>query len=138
MKNKVFDVVIIDDESTVTDLFQQFILWKYWDWDFLTFNNSDILHTAIKNGTVSARVWVIDMMMPGKNGADIAVAIRDKFGNIPILLAYTALDKRTLETQKSYAHGIKHFNHVVNKREDFPSILSLIEIWIAQMADQNS
>jgi DNA-binding NarL/FixJ family response regulator len=134
MTDKIFDVVIIDDESTVTDLFQQFILWKYKDWDFLTFNNSDILHTAITNRTVNARVWVIDMMMPGKNGADLAVTIRDIYGDKPVLLAYTALDKRTLETQKAYAHGIKHFKHVVNKREDFTSILSLIEIWIAQSA----
>jgi len=136
MTDKIYDVVIIDDESTVTDLFQQFILWKYKDWNFLTFNNSDILHAAISNRTISSRVWVIDMMMPGKNGADLAVTIREIYGDKPILLAYTALDKRTLETQKSYAHGIKHFNHVVNKREDFTSILSLIEIWIAQSAQE--
>jgi DNA-binding response OmpR family regulator len=135
MTDKIYDVVIIDDESTVTDLFQQFILWKYMDWDFLTFNNSDILHAAICAKTVSAIVWVIDMMMPGKNGADIAVAIRNIYGEEPILLAYTALDKRTLETQKSYAHGIRYFNHVVNKKEDFTSILSLIEVWIAQTGE---
>jgi DNA-binding response OmpR family regulator len=132
MTDKIYDVVIIDDESTVTDLFQQFILWKYKDWDFLTFNNSDILHAAVENRTITSRVWVIDMMMPGKNGADLAVTIREIYGDKPVLLAYTALDKRTLETQKAYAHGIKHFNHVVNKREDFTSILSLIEIWIAK------
>lgn len=134
MAEKIYDVVIIYDESTVTDLFQQFILWKYKGWDFLTFNNSDILHAAISNQTIASRVWVIDMMMPGKNGADLAVTIRDIYGNEPVLLAYTALDKRTLETQKSYAHGIKNFNHVVNKREDFTSILYLIEIWIAKSA----
>jgi len=72
------------------------------------------------------------MMMPGKNGADIAVAIRKLFGPTPVLLAYTALDKRTLETQEAYRHGMQHFNHVINKREDFTSILSLIEVWIAQ------
>lgn len=136
MPDKIYDVVIIDDESTVTDLFQQFILWKFKDWDFLTFNNSDILYAAIVNRTINSRVWVLDMMMPGKNGADLAVKIREIYGDKPILLAYTALDKRTLETQKSYAHGIKQFNHVVNKREDFPSILSLIEIWIAQSTQE--
>ena len=131
MSDKPFDVVIIDDESTVTDLFQQFILWKYKDWKFLTFNNSDILHTSIINGNISSKVWVIDMMMPGKNGADIAIAVRGQQGDAPVLLAYTALDKRTLETQDTYQKGINHFNHVINKREDFPSILSLIEVWIA-------
>jgi len=134
MTGKIYDVVIIDDEKTVTDLFQQFILWKYEDWNFLTFNNPEILYGAINNGQIVSHVWVIDMMMPGKNGADIAVAVRNQQGTTPVLLAYTALDKRSLESQDAYRHGMKHFNHVLNKREDFTSILSLIEVWIAQKA----
>ena len=126
-----YDVVIIDDEVSVTDIFQQYIIWKYKDWRFMTFNNSQLAHTAITNGRIAASVWVIDMMMPNKNGADIATAVRDAQGSKPILLAYTALEKRTLETQDAYRHGMHHFNHVINKREDFTSILSLIEVWVA-------
>jgi DNA-binding NarL/FixJ family response regulator len=132
MVKRNFDVVIIDDEVTVTDLFQQFILFKYKDWNFMVFNNSSMLHTAIKSGEISSKVWVLDMMMPEKNGADLAVAIREAQGLDPILLAYTALNKRSLETQPAYQHGVKHFNHVINKREDIPSVLSLIEIWVVQ------
>ena len=127
-----YDVVIIDDESSVTDIFQQYIIWKYSDWRFLTFNNSQIAHEAIVNGQIGSKVWVIDMMMPQKNGADIAEAVRQGQGSNPVLLAYTALERRTLETQDAYKHGINHFNHIINKREDFTSILSLIEVWIAQ------
>ncbi len=130
MARREFDVVIIDDEVTVTDLFQQFILFKYKTWNFMVFNNPSMLHTAIASGEISSRVWVLDMMMPEKNGADLAVAIREQHGLDPILLAYTALDKRSLETQKAYQHGVKHFTHVINKREDIPSVLSLIEIWV--------
>jgi DNA-binding NtrC family response regulator len=130
MASPNYDVVIIDDEVSVTDIFQQYLIYKYKDWRFMTFNNSQIAHTAIANGQLSAKVWIIDMMMPNKNGADIAEAVRDAQGGDPVLLAYTALEKRTLETQEAYKHGMHHFNHVINKREDFTSILSLIEVWV--------
>ena len=131
MSSPNYDVVIIDDEVSVTDIFQQYIIYKYQTWRFMTFNNSQLAHEAISNGQLSAKVWVIDMMMPNKNGADIAEAVRQEQGDSPVVLAYTALEKRTLETQDAYKHGMQHFNHVINKREDFTSILSLIEVWIA-------
>ena len=132
MSSPEYDVIIIDDEVSVTDIFQQYILFKYKDWRFMTFNNSQIAYDTIANGQLQAKVWVIDMMMPNKNGADIATAVRGAQGDAPVVLAYTALEKRTLETQEAYSHGMKHFNHVLNKREDFTSILSLIEVWVAQ------
>ena len=126
-----YDVVIIDDEVSVTDIFQQYIIYKYKDWRFMTFNNSQMAHSTIASGQIKAKVWVIDMMMPNKNGADIAEAVREAQGGDPVVLAYTALEKRTLETQDANRHGMHHFNHVINKREDFTSILSLIEVWVA-------
>jgi len=132
MASRDLDVVIIDDEATVTDLFQKFIIWKYSDWRFLAFSNPEIIYNAIVSGQISAKVWVIDMMMPGKNGADVATAVREHQGDSPAVLAYTALEKRSLETQEAYRHGLKHFNQVINKREDFGSILALIEVLIAQ------
>jgi DNA-binding NtrC family response regulator len=131
MSSPNYDVVIIDDEVSVTDIFQQYLIYKYKDWRFVTFNNSLMAHEAISNGQISAKVWVIDMMMPNKNGADIAEVVREVQGDEPVVLAYTALEKRTLETQEAYRHGMHHFNHVINKREDFTSILSLIEVWVA-------
>ena len=131
MSSPNYDVVIIDDEVSVTDIFQQYLIYKYKDWRFVTFNNSLMAHEAISNGQISAKVWVIDMMMPNKNGADIAEVVREVQGDEPVVLAYTALEKRTLETQEAYRHGMHHFNQVINKREDFTSILSLIEVWVA-------
>jgi DNA-binding NtrC family response regulator len=128
MTSPAYDVIIIDDEVSVTDIFQQYILWKYASWRFMTFNNPQLAYDAISSGQLAARVWVIDMMMPQKNGADMATAVREAQGEQPVVLAYTALERRTLETQEAYRHGIKHFNHVINKREDFSSILSLIEV----------
>jgi CheY-like chemotaxis protein len=134
MTDTNYDIVIIDDEASVTDIFQQYIIWKYKDWRFLTFNNPKLAYDAILDGQISAKVWVIDMMMPVKNGADIAEVVRQEQGQRPVLLAYTALERRTLETQDAYSHGVKHFNHIINKREDFNSILSLIEVWIHQQS----
>lgn len=131
MPSPGYDVIIIDDEVSVTDIFQQYILYKYKNWRFITFNNSQMAYNTISEGQLDAKVWVIDMMMPNKNGADIAEAVRESQGSEPVVLAYTALEKRTLETQEAYRHGMKHFNHVINKREDFTSILSLIEVWVA-------
>ena len=133
MTNVDYNVIIIDDETSVTEIFQQYILWKYKDWRFMTFNNSQIAHDAIVNGRITAEVWIIDMMMPNKNGAEIAEAVREHQGINPVLLAYTALERRTLNTQEAYRGGMKHFNHVINKREDFTSILSLIEVWINKL-----
>ncbi len=133
-----YDIIVIDDEVSVTDIFQQYLIWKYTDWRFLTFSNPGLVYDAIVKGQITARVWVIDIMMPQKNGAVIAEAIRKHHGSEPILLAYTALERRTLETQPAYQSGMKHFNHIVNKSEDFTSVLSLAEVWIDAEAPESN
>ena len=47
MSSSDYDVVIIDDEVSVTDIFQQYIIWKYGGWRFLTFNNSSTAYEAV-------------------------------------------------------------------------------------------
>lgn len=125
-----YDVIFIDDEVSLTDIFQQYVIWKYKDWNFMTFNNAQTAFNAIVDNRVSARVWIVDMMMPQKNGAEIAEAIRRQSGKEPVILAYTALDRRALESNETYRGGMHHFNHIINKREDFASILSLVEVWV--------
>lgn len=125
-----YDIIIIDDEVSVTDIFQQYLIWKYPQWRFMTMSNSMLAYNAITQQQLQAKVWVIDIMMPQKNGTELAAAVRQHQGESPVLLAYTALERGTLDTQEAYRHGMKHFNHIVNKREDFTSVLSLIEVWI--------
>lgn len=127
-----YDVIFIDDVVTLTDIFQQYIIWNYNDWSFLTFNNSSLAHSAIINNRITAAVWIIDMMMPQKNGADLAKAIRSQSGDMPILLAYSALDRRALESNDSYRDGMPHFNQIINKKEDLSSILSLVDVFIKE------
>ncbi|MEW5871636.1 MAG: response regulator [Chloroflexota bacterium] len=127
-----FDVVFIDDEPSITEIFQHYVLWKYKNWRFVTFNNPVLAYNEIIGNQLSATVWIIDMMMPGKNGAEIASAIRSKSGESPVLLAYTALDRQALQTQEQYRSGLKHFNRVINKKEDLSDVLSLVDVWVKQ------
>jgi CheY-like chemotaxis protein len=126
-----YDVIVVDDEPSVTEIFQQYVGWKYKDWRFLAFNNSMSLYDAISRGELAAKVWVVDIMMPKKNGTEIAEMIRKKLGEKPVVLAYTALDRRVLETDENYKPRIHHFNRFINKREDFSAILSLVDVWVS-------
>jgi FixJ family two-component response regulator len=134
MAGNEFDVIVIDDEVTVTQIFQQYFLWKYKDWRYQTFNNPETLLDSIARFNLTAKVWIIDIMMPGKNGAEIAAFIRQQYGQAPVVLAYTALDRQLLESEEKYKNGMKHFNHIISKKEDFASILSLVEVWVGDSA----
>ena len=132
-----FDVVFIDDEVTLTEIFQYFALTKYKDWRFTTFSNASMAYDQIVNHHLSASVWIIDIMMPGKNGTQIAEAIRsNQNGNQPVVLAYTALDRSELYRFAEYKDGIKHFTSVINKRDDLPDVLSLVDTWVSQSQRQ--
>ena len=130
MAGNEFDVIVIDDETSVTQIFQQYFQWKYKSWRFQTFNNPLNVLDSITKFDLQAKVWIIDIMMPVKNGTEIAATIREQYGQSPIVLAYTALDRQVLDSEDRYRHGMKHFNHVISKKEDFSSILSLVEVWV--------
>ena len=127
-----FDVVFIDDEASLTDIFQHYVLMKYKDWRFTTFTSANLVYEQITKQDLKAAVWIVDMMMPGKNGAQIAEAIRSNHGNGPVVLAYTALDRDELYQHDEYRGGMHHFDRVVNKRSDLPDLLSLIDVWVTQ------
>lgn len=126
------DVIFIDDEPSLTEIFQHYVLWKYKEWRFATFNNPILAYNDIVTSELSARVWIIDLMMPGKNGVQIAAAIRSVHGDTPVLLAYTALDRQSLHNHDQYRDGLHHFNNIINKKEDLSDVLSLVDIWIVK------
>jgi hypothetical protein len=53
---------------------------------------------------------------------------------MPVLLAYTALDRQELRRQEESRDGLTHFNKVINKMEDPASLLSLADVWVQQGA----
>jgi CheY-like chemotaxis protein len=127
-----FDVIFVDDEISLTEIFQHYVLWKYKEWRFVTFTNSVMVYNEVVNDTLSAKVWIIDMMMPNTNGAELAQAIRKKNGETPVLLAYTALDRQALQSQDQYREGLHYFDRVINKKEDLADVLSLVDVWVKQ------
>ncbi len=131
-----YDVVFIDDEPSLTEIFQHYVLWKYRNWRFLTFTNAVAAYREIIFGDLQSAVWIIDLMMPGKNGTQIAEAIRARHGEAPVLLAYTALDRQVLSSQEQYRNGMRFFNQVINKREEMAALLSLVDVWVENQVGQ--
>ncbi len=127
-----YDVIFIDDEASLTEIFQHYVLAKYKSWRFLTFSNSVSAYNEIVHNDLQATVWIVDMMMPGRNGAQIASAIRTSCGSSPVVLAYTALDRQELYDHEEYRDSVDHFNQVMNKREDLTSLLSLVDVWVGK------
>jgi DNA-binding response OmpR family regulator len=125
-----FDVIFIDDEVSLTEIFQHYVLAHYKGWRFTAFSNSALAYKEIAIGHLSATVWIIDLMMPGKNGVQIAEAIRAFYGQRPTLIAYTALDRGDLQRHDEYRSGLHHFNRIINKMEDPVSLLSLVDVWV--------
>ena len=127
-----FDVVFIDDEVSLTEIFQHYVLAKHSDWRFTTFSNASLAYDEIVNQRLSAKVWILDLMMPGRNGAEIAEVVRKKGSPDQVILAYTALDRQQVLEEESYRGKLEHFNKLINKKEDIVSVLSLVDVWVQQ------
>jgi CheY-like chemotaxis protein len=133
-----YDVIFIDDEVSLTEIFQHYVLAKYRDWRFITFSNASMVYSEILDERLSAAVWIVDLMMPGKNGAQVAAAIRQRFGQTPVILAYTALDRQQIQQEPQYRSGAVHFNQIINKMEDPISLLSLVDVWVQRSRVENA
>ena len=125
-----YDVIFIDDEPNMLDIFQQFVNWKFKHWRTCTFIDSQELYDKIVAHEISAVVWIVDIMMPMKNGAEVAEAVNRESKPGTIILGYTALDTHTLETNPAYKNGLKHFSKIINKQENFWNLLELVDTWV--------
>jgi DNA-binding NtrC family response regulator len=129
-----YDVIFIDDETTMTDIFNQYVNWKYKHWRACAFVDSQDLYDRITANQVSAVVWIVDIMMPRKNGTEIAAAIVHECAPGTIILGYTALDPYSLEARPEYVNGLKHFSRIINKQENFNNLLDLVDVMVKQKA----
>lgn len=125
-----YDVIFVDDESTMIDIFNHYVGWKYKHWRACSFIDSQDLYEKITSNQVSAIVWIVDIMMPRKNGTQIADAISQECEPGTIIIGYTALDPHTLESKPEYREGLKHFTRIMNKQESFNSLLDLVDLWL--------
>lgn len=127
-----YDVIYIDDEITMTDIFNQYVKYKYGHWRAQSFSDSRDLFAKITSNEVSSVVWIVDIMMPGKNGTEIAAAIANECDPGTVILGYTALDHHSLEAKPEYQAGLKHFHKIINKQENFTNLLDLVDVMVKQ------
>ena len=132
-----YDAILIDDESALGEIFQHYVLFKFKEWRFLTFSNADLAYEQITQNNLDATVWIVDLMMPGKNGVQIAEAIRSKHGSTPVVLAYTAIDPQDVEKHTEYRDGVNYFTNLINKRFDIPNLLELVNSCINSASAPN-
>lgn len=119
-----YDVVYVDDEPNMTEIFNQMVAIKYRGWRALALNDAEALFKNIEEGSISAAVWIVDLMMPGKNGLQIAQAVRDTGDSSAALIGYTALDLQTMGSSKEYGRALDIFTRVVGKQEGFLRVLA--------------
>ncbi len=119
-----YDLIYVDDEATMTAIFEQMVKLKYHHWRTAAFIDSQDLRERIVKKQVAARVWIIDLMMPAVNGVEIAQAIRQSGDSQAVLIAYTALDPQTLSRSPAYRDGLHLFERVIGKQEGFMKVLA--------------
>jgi DNA-binding NtrC family response regulator len=133
-----FDVIYIDDEPTMTDIFNQFVNYKFKHWRACAFNNSQELYEKIVANEVSAVVWIVDIMMPQKNGTEIARVVSQESPPGTMILGYTALDHYTLGSRSEYKEGLKYFSKIINKQDNFINLLDFVDVCIKKDVDTSA
>ncbi len=125
-----YDVIYVDDEPSMTDIFNQFVNFKYKHWRACSFTNSQELYDRVAANEISSVVWIIDIMMPQKNGTEVAAIVSSECEPGTVILGYTALDPHTLDHKPEYRDGLKHFSRIINKQENFNNLLDLVDAWV--------
>ncbi|MBE0697391.1 MAG: response regulator [Anaerolineaceae bacterium] len=120
----LYDLIYVDDEPTMTTIFTQVINMKYQQWRTTAFNDSQEVYTRIQARSISARVWIVDLMMPEKNGIQIAQAVRDAGDFSAVLIGYTALDPQSLGRKEEYSAALDLFSRIIGKQEGFIKVLA--------------
>jgi DNA-binding NtrC family response regulator len=133
-----FDVIYIDDEPTMTDIFNQFVNYKFKHWRARAFTNSQELYEMIVANEVSAVVWIVDIMMPQKNGTEIAEIVSQECQPGTVILGYTALDQHSLGARSEYKNGLKFFSKIINKQDNFINLLDFVDVWVKKDIDTSA
>jgi DNA-binding NarL/FixJ family response regulator len=122
-----YDVIYVDDEPTMTTIFNQVVNLKYQQWRTIAFNDPSILFDRIEARNITSRVWIIDLMMPEKNGIQIAQAVRATGDFSTVLIGYTALDPQALGRSAEYSAALDLFSRIIGKQEGFIKVLASLQ-----------
>ncbi len=103
MNNKIYKIVIVDDENEILVMLKRF-LERTGKYDVTTYLNPVIAVDSIDN---NVDVVLLDIMMPQMNGLDALEKIMEKIPNQKVIMmtAYSTLDK----VLKSHKEGAKHY-----------------------------
>lgn len=145
-KEKQFDIVFVDDEIQVTSLLSSFMEIFYGETDFTwkTFNNPLKAIEELRDGELTSKVWLIDLMMPGDvDGVVLAEEVRKSISNHnAIIYAYTALSVSSSTVMEVVVRvtddGLKVFNGVYNKQMTPDVLLDKIVSSHLMQAKQNN
>lgn len=121
-----YDLIFVDDEPTMTAIFDQVAKLKFRQWRTASFVDAQDVYDQIVSHQVASSVWIIDLMMPKKSGIEIAQAIRDAGDSEAVLIAYTALDPQTLSRKPEFSEALDLFERVIEKQEGFMKVLTRI------------
>ena len=95
-----YDMIYLDDEVSLTKLFEIFVKGLFPGRNILTFNHPKNFLELVQKKEIDSKVWLIDIMLPGKeNGFEIAKLIRATYPDANIYF-YTALPQSSIDPIK--------------------------------------
>lgn len=116
-----FDIIYVDDEGQLTVMFESFMSMLYdAKYSVRTYNDPRTLSDEVRNDKTGAALWLLDVMMDGIDGVELADQIRKKFGDTVLIFAFTALDATTLSSNYSKSSA---FTGVFNKISPLDSVI---------------
>lgn len=122
-----YDVVYVDDERSITQIFTTYAKLEHDTWNFAAFNNSVDVYNQIQQNLIGSRVWLLDIMMPQRNGVEIANLIK-KMHPDSVVLGYTALDP--MDVKSKFGTQANAFNKIIRKNESVLEVLALMDVWV--------
>lgn len=82
MSDEAPHVLVVDDDKRLRELLRKFLS----DKGFLVTLAADAAEARARMGSVAFDVLVLDVMMPGETGTDLAAALRAEDNSVPILM----------------------------------------------------
>jgi DNA-binding response OmpR family regulator len=122
-----YDVVYVDDDHALTQIINTCVGLAHERWTYNSYTDSGSVYEMIQQNKIGAKVWLLDIMMPVKNGIDIAVLIQQKLPK-DIILGYTALDP--LDIKAKYGPSTNAFTRIISKNESPMDVLNLLDAWV--------
>lgn len=122
-----YDVIYVDDDQPLTQIFNTYVQMAHIEWTYESYTDSRTAYELVEENMIGARVWLLDIMMPGKNGIELAVLIQ-QIDPRATILGYTALDP--LDVKMKYGKSTTAFTKIISKNESIMDILSLLDVYL--------